>query len=190
MVYSGEKDLIEGVHTSEGDGNTYVTHTSDECRMTKGRDTQWEFLEPFLATALGVADTSICKDDNSHPDHVQCTIQSTNSLSFGKDFNQKGGGVFVTQFEGRNIRSWFFSRDQIPADITSGKPKPKRWGIPAAHFETMCAMSELFSKQRIIINTNFCGDVSISLHSLAYVLYLFPVSFSMISGADEVTVGR
>ena len=64
-----------------------------------------------------------------------CSIRAApNSDSYGTDFNDNNGGVYVAEWTSDGINVWFFSRDNIPDDI-SGDPDPSTWGLPVAKFE-------------------------------------------------------
>lgn len=57
------------------------------------------------------------------------------------------------------IRIYFFPRSAIPSDITNGAPDPTKWGTPQANFVTQsCDLDAKIQNQRIVFNTNFCGD--------------------------------
>jgi len=52
-----------------------------------------------------------------------------------------------------------FPRNQIPGDLSSGRPKPSSWPAPRAHFP--CGgdcNSNHFVNHNIIIDLTFCGD--------------------------------
>jgi hypothetical protein len=51
------------------------------------------------------------------------------------------------------IRVWFFSRKNIPADITNGNPTPSGWGMPMANFDSAhgnCDIDANFPAQTIV----------------------------------------
>lgn len=60
------------------------------------------------------------------------------------------------------IRVWFFDRDSIPDDLSSGNdssPDPSSWGTALADFPgTDCDISSHFKNQSIIANIDLCGD--------------------------------
>ena len=80
--------------------------------------------------------------------------------SHGQGFNANGGGVFAHTWDEDAINVWFFPRNAIPQDITSGKPKPSTWGAPAASFLTGsgCNVAEAFHDHQIIFDITLCGD--------------------------------
>lgn len=51
------------------------------------------------------------------------------------------------------INIYFFPRNAIPADITSGNPDPRGWGKPTANFESKygdCDIDANFPPQTIV----------------------------------------
>jgi hypothetical protein len=62
--------------------------------------------------------------------------------TFGAGFNAIGGGVCATEWTSTLISVYFFPRNAIPADITSGNPDPSGWGpggVPQGMFSGDCA---------------------------------------------------
>ena len=76
--------------------------------------------------------------------------------SFGASFNNLNGGVFVCEWilDG-TIKVWFFSRLNIPDDISSNKPSPSKWNSPYVVFQPCKGH---FKDLQIIINTTLCGQ--------------------------------
>ena len=80
----------------------------------------------------------------------------------GANFNAlQTGGVFAMEWvQNVHIRTFFFKRDSIPADLSARQsPDPNTWGTPYARFElgSNCPSSH-FSQHNIIFDTTFCGD--------------------------------
>lgn len=46
---------------------------------------------------------------------------------------------------------WFFARDEIPSDISSGSPDPDSWGMPTALFDVSRVPQDSFKKLRMIL---------------------------------------
>jgi hypothetical protein len=100
-----------------------------------------------------------------------CEIISADNMSCGKGFNDLGtGGVFVTQFvrgasaggsrAGRpaEIATWFFHRNEVPADLEAKHPDPRTWGLPyARHPLGINCTSNHFNKLWLTLSMNFCG---------------------------------
>ena len=54
------------------------------------------------------------------------------------------------------ISVYFFPRNAIPSDITSGAPQPDSWGLPMARWPaTDCDPSQFFSDHSAIFDTTF-----------------------------------
>lgn len=60
-----------------------------------------------------------------------------------------------------HVNVWFFPRNSIPSDKTTGPlgshPDPAKWALPMTSFQGNCDMDAHVQKQSIIINTDFCG---------------------------------
>ena len=88
-----------------------------------------------------------------------CNFESPSTNTFGVGFNSNGGGVFATEWTSAYIKIWFFPRNQIPTDITIGKPDPSTWTEPQAFFKggANCNIDSHFAQNQIIFDTTFCG---------------------------------
>ncbi|KAK5993529.1 putative endo-1,3(4)-beta-glucanase [Cladobotryum mycophilum] len=89
-----------------------------------------------------------------------CDANDPRSNSFGKGFNNNGGGVYAMEWTSSHVRVWFFPRNSIPGGDNGplgNNPNPGSWGTPATSFEGNCDFSKHISQQRIIIDTTFCG---------------------------------
>lgn len=87
-----------------------------------------------------------------------CAIGDDRQSSFGAGFNANGGGIQAMEWTSSYIHFWFFPRNEIPSDISSGTPKPRTWGAPTADFGLSCSISSNFHDQQIIFMIDFCGD--------------------------------
>lgn len=98
--------------------------------------------------------------DGSQNGNTGCSIDSTNTASYGTGFNNNGGGVYATEWTSSYIRHWFFPRNAIPSDITSGTPNPSGWGTPQSSFQggSGCNIDTHFMNQNLVFDTTFCGD--------------------------------
>lgn len=74
------------------------------------------------------------------------------SGSYGQAFNEGHGGVFATWLDSNALRIYWWSRDKVPSDITSGNPDPSTWGTPASQFVSGsgCNVDNYFKKQTIV----------------------------------------
>ena len=69
--------------------------------------------------------------------------------------------VYALELRDAGIRTWFFSRFSIPADISNstGSPDPSSWGTALADFpSTDCDIGSHFKNQSIIANIDICGS--------------------------------
>jgi hypothetical protein len=129
---NGEIDIIEGVNSNQK--NTYTLHTSAGCTFTQGN----------------------CNAGNGN---TGCGQAGTNTQAYNTGFNAIGGGVYAVEWTSSAISIWFFPRSGIPADVTSGKPDPTKWGNAAAKFSgSGCNIDQHFKAHQITFNTDFCGD--------------------------------
>jgi hypothetical protein len=87
-----------------------------------------------------------------------CGVGATTPHSYGSSFNSIGGGVYATSWTSEYIKIWFFPRNAIPADITSGNPNPSGWGLPQANMAGDCDIDAHFGYMQLIFDTTFCGD--------------------------------
>lgn len=71
----------------------------------------------------------------------------------GTEFNKGQGGVYAMDWTSQHIKIWYFARNQVPADITAGKPDPTKWGKPNANFDSNdggCDLDKNFPPQTIV----------------------------------------
>lgn len=107
-----------------------------------------------------------------------CVAIDAEGGSLGVPLNEKGGGVFVLEWDPQNkhIRTWVFSpHSAVPENLvkairTAHKPEEDRvmpdpdiWPIPYGYFPigegTNCG-SYHFKDMRLVLNTAFCGSVA------------------------------
>jgi Glycosyl hydrolases family 16 len=143
---SGEIDIIEGVNDETA--NKMAMHTGPGVVLAKNASFSGELV------------TTNC-DINAagQGKNVGCLIEDKDNSTYGKGFNEMGGGVFATELTATAITIWFFPRDAIPADITAGKPNVTTWSTPPrAAFTGDFKVEEHFKDLNIIFDTTFCGD--------------------------------
>jgi len=143
---NGEIDIIEGVNLNTADITTL--HTEPGCVITA--------LDKSLMN--GTVDTNNCS--TIFPFNG-CSVTGIPN-SYGTPFNLAGGGVYATQWNATVagfIKIWFWSRAQIPSDITSNSPNPTTWGQPYFYksFGSACP-SSYFGQHQIIVDTYLCGE--------------------------------
>lgn len=72
--------------------------------------------------------------------------------SYGKPFNDAGGGVFATVFADDGISQYLWSRTNVPSNIEA--PDVATWGQPTARFpSSTCKTDEFFADQTLV---RFC----------------------------------
>ncbi|KAH9999541.1 hypothetical protein BJV77DRAFT_939763 [Russula vinacea] len=88
-----------------------------------------------------------------------CSFYDPSGKFFGRSLNDAGGGVFALLRNRSGFKIWFFERQSIPIDISSGDPDPYSWPPPHALLSADdCNIDSSFSPQTIILDTAICGD--------------------------------
>ncbi|KAI9781207.1 MAG: hypothetical protein M1816_002467 [Peltula sp. TS41687] len=115
----GELDIIEGVN--EQARNKLAFHTGVDCRITGADQT-------------GNLSTSNCNVyDPNQPTNAGCGAEDPQACSYGREFNEAGGGVYTMHWTSNAVRIWFFSRSKIPPDVSLQDPKPEK-SLPSRNF--------------------------------------------------------
>ena len=146
----GEVDIIEGANNQQT--NSFTLHTGPGCTIDSGSSSSQAFS--------GTVATSNC-DVNAagQANNVGCGITTTDTATYGTAFNNNKGGVFATEWSDSGISIYFFERNSIPSDISSGSPDPSSWSEPIAAFGgSGCNFGQKFTNQQIVFDTTFCGD--------------------------------
>jgi hypothetical protein len=117
---SGEIDIVEGVNSASS--NDMTLHTNAGYSISN-------YDTPYS----GVLMTSNC-DVNAprQATNAGCLIKSPSFQTFGNGFNAIGSSIYAAEWTSTAISIYFFARNAIPADITSGNPDPSGWGEPRA----------------------------------------------------------
>lgn len=142
---NGEIDIIEGVNSQTQ--NSMTLHTNAGCSIES------------TGAFAGTLETSNC--DVNAPNQATnagCSIESQDTNSYGTGFNANGGGVYATEWTSQAINVWFFPRNAIPSDLSSGSPDPSNWGLPQAQFTGACDIDEHVLDQQLVFDITFCGD--------------------------------
>ncbi|BEJ13211.1 hypothetical protein CspHIS471_0303850 [Cutaneotrichosporon sp. HIS471] len=141
--YSGEIDIIEGVHDPRQ--NQMTIHAAPGC--TLNGDTG-----AYTGTRLN-------ENCDSSKGSVGCSIRSDSNVSYGDGFNKAGGGIFALLWDGNGLKMWNWQRSAIPRDLTARAPQPLTWAKPVGVFDrATCNPYTFFNAQVIILNVNLCGD--------------------------------
>ncbi|GAA5871752.1 hypothetical protein JCM1840_003990 [Sporobolomyces johnsonii] len=142
----GEIDIIEGVHTTTQ--NTQSFHTGTGCYQGTAGFTNTYTLSGDLAY-----DCYAYAADNQG-----CSTRDGSQKSYGAPFNAKGGGVFAVKWNTRGIAIYSWARDSIPADVAAGAPTGVGWGTPTdLLLSDNCDIMSHFYEMKMVINTNLCG---------------------------------
>ncbi|PSK42536.1 hypothetical protein B9Z65_4450 [Elsinoe australis] len=141
----GEIDIIEGVHNQAH--NAMTLHTSNGCS-----------INPNNVMTGSIVTNNCYVNAPGQWDNAGCGTTTPQTNTYGRGLNKIQGGVYAMAWQKENIRVWFFPRGAIPADITSGSPKPAGWGRPLALFSGSCNIPQFFKDNQIVFDTTFCGD--------------------------------
>ncbi|KAG2157675.1 glycoside hydrolase family 16 protein [Suillus bovinus] len=146
---AGEIDIVEGVNNHDTNQMTLHTGSNQTCTNEMTNSTQ-QF-------------TGQIKKNNCHSSrHADsgCSIEDTNTSSFGYGFNNADGGVFALLWDNSaGMSIWHFARANIPADLIAQTPRPSTWGIPAGLWSLQtCDISTNFYEHQMVIDTTICGD--------------------------------
>ncbi|KAI0735592.1 concanavalin A-like lectin/glucanase domain-containing protein [Earliella scabrosa] len=141
----GEIDILEGVHDNAN--NQATLHTSRGCTVPSSASSSF-------TGSLGESNCAALDTGNAG-----CGIGAKQPNTYGVGFNNQGGGVYAMQWVDSGISVWFFSRDDVPSDITAGAPLPDSWGKPMAFFPAShCDPFKFFNSHNAIFDTTLCGD--------------------------------
>lgn len=158
---NGEIDIIEGVNSIDESSsrNKSTLHTNDKegvkCRqvgvpgISNGGD--------CTSNGGGSVDMKCGCNKNSICPYQGCGVTSDSTSSFGKGFNNSGGGTYACELtpEGA-ITIWFFPVGQEPKDLISNNPDPRNWtNVKPISFNPCQGQ---FSGLQIVLNTTLCGD--------------------------------
>lgn len=133
----GEIDLLEGFSDISTAYTTLHTDPSSTCTFSPPADQE---------TGTSNQNSTNCASS------IGCSVIGEDG-SYGTSFNDNGGGVYAMEWTSDLINIYFFPRDAIPADITSGNPDPSGWGLPTANFESQygnCDIDANFPAQTIV----------------------------------------
>jgi hypothetical protein len=116
-VYQGEQsstyseiDILENVNRESA--NTHSFYTSEACTVNRVIPDSSERTEN-------------CGNYNGG-DEQGCSYSAPDG-TFGKAFNDGGKKVIALQVEADGLKIWHFGKNEVPADIASGKPAPQSW---------------------------------------------------------------
>lgn len=147
--YTGEIDIIEGVHDNEH--NQVTWHTAPGCNLTQNTN--------FTGTIVQTNGTDNLQCNAFINYNAGCGVTEWSHASYGPLFDEANGGVFAMKWDENGIAVWSFYRAAIPLDISQGEPNPSNWGEPVAELSTQsCDITSYFVNHSIIFDITFCGD--------------------------------
>ncbi|PIL31983.1 hypothetical protein GSI_06687 [Ganoderma sinense ZZ0214-1] len=145
--YTGEIDIIEGVHDNAH--NQVTWHTGPNCYLNTNVS--------FTGTPVS-SGTNITCDGNANG-NAGCGVTEWSRASYGPIFDEQGGGVFAMKWDDQGIAVWSFYRAAVPADVLAGNPTPSTWGEPVAMLDPSgCDPIANFVNHSIVFDITFCGD--------------------------------
>ena len=143
-----EIDTIEGINLFTDDRTT--VHTYSPCNMSS---------QVNKVNISGKWDLTNCDDQENGGSG--CTIEPLMSTSYGKGFNDNGGGVYAHENNPNlgSVRVWFWTQDKVPQDIGKKEPDPSKWGIPYAEypFGEWCPAEIFNTAKQLRFDIYFCG---------------------------------
>ncbi|KAJ3526186.1 hypothetical protein NM688_g8288 [Phlebia brevispora] len=147
--YTGEIDIIEGVHDNEH--NQVTWHTGPNCTLNPNATFTGAIVETNGQPNL------VC--DGLANGNSGCGVTEWSRASYGPTFDAQGGGVFAMKWDEDGIAVWSFYRAAVPQDIVSSQPDPSNWGTPVAVLEPSgCDPISNFINHSIVFDITFCGD--------------------------------
>jgi len=151
----GEIDIIE--NTNLATGNAAAMHTGTNCTMKHVAASAFQGAWNPGLLAQPAAD---CYVKAAHQTENQGCSLAFRDNTYGRPFNEEGGGIYATLWDSEGVRVWVFKRGCMPQDLVCGRPQPDTWGIPEAHFQLGpdCDEQQHFGNLKIVINLTFCGD--------------------------------
>ncbi|KAI0825151.1 glycoside hydrolase family 16 protein [Trametes gibbosa] len=142
--YTGEIDILEGVHDNAH--NQVTWHTGPNCTLNPNTS--------FTGTLVGTLDCDGTANGNSG-----CGVTEWSRASYGPIFDAQGGGAFAMKWDDEGIAVWSFYRAAIPQDVLNGQPDPSSWGEPVAMLDPSgCDPITNFVNHSIVFDLTFCGD--------------------------------
>ncbi|KAF8531330.1 concanavalin A-like lectin/glucanase domain-containing protein [Gautieria morchelliformis] len=141
----GEIDIIENINLATK--NQMALHTTPGCNRTS---------DPNQSGTAGINNAD-CSPGSG------CVIGDPDPRSWGQSFAAAGGGVWATQFDVQGIFIWFWSRADVPSNLSPTAPATpldvSTWGPPtASYLGSTCNISQFFTPQQLVLNIDLCGD--------------------------------
>lgn len=156
----GEYDIVESVHNRTWAATTL--HTRKDCAQTDVSRTRDFSGQGWVPGSYGTNKAKNCFVQAPGEFANQGCGQEQPYGSWGRPLNQAGGGTWAAEWDPENeyIRTWFFPRGKVPADLTEKRPLPDSWGMPTSFFSLKqddCSARH-FRRMRMVFDITFCGE--------------------------------
>jgi len=156
----GEYDIVESVHNRTWAATTL--HTRKDCAQTDVSRTRDFNGQGWVPGSYGTNKAKNCFVQAPGEFANQGCGQEQPYGSWGRPLNQAGGGTWAAEWDPENeyIRTWFFPRGKVPADLTEKRPLPDSWGMPTSFFSLKqddCSARH-FRRMRMVFDITFCGE--------------------------------
>ncbi|OWZ34631.1 hypothetical protein LQV05_001148 [Cryptococcus neoformans] len=142
----GEIDISEGINLRSN--NMVALHTTGgTCTISNSSS---------MSGSITYDNCDISQNSDSG-----CTVNDTNTDSYGAGFAAAGGGVFVAEWATDGIRVWFLTRDAVPDSlgVSASSIDTSTLGEPVALYSSeTCDVQNLFGPQTLTIDITLCGD--------------------------------
>jgi len=141
----GEIDIVEGINMETT--NQIALHAQGaDCIASTNATITGDLTYTNCSTAAG--------SDSG------CTVNDTATNSYGPGFAAAGGGVYACEFSTSAIRMWFWTRSDIPSNLSVGASTvdTSTFGTPVAQYDaSTCNFAQYFGPQTLTIDTTLCG---------------------------------
>jgi hypothetical protein len=153
----GEIDLLESIHNSQH--NQVTLHTGPGCNWDQGA-TPLKTVSKIATQGKAFTGNVVGKTcASSDGDNTGCGVFSSDTHSFGSEFNKQAGGIIAHRMDSTGIAVWQFTREEVPQDIKDGKPNPATWPTPVAFFSSSgCDIGKHFQNHKLILDITLCGS--------------------------------
>lgn len=142
--------MIEGVNDMTE--NMLSLHTTSGCWAPESvlQDITGKFAMGDKANARN-CDAKATNDEG-------CGIRSSTKGNYGAPYNKNGGGVHAFVWTEDEAKMYFWTAQDIPSDISSGKPNPSSWKKPEASWGgDSCKTMNFCWNLQLIISNALCG---------------------------------
>ncbi|XP_006456189.1 hypothetical protein AGABI2DRAFT_211022 [Agaricus bisporus var. bisporus H97] len=137
----GEMDLFEGINLSPH--SQMGLHTTAGC------------------TQLLPKQTSKITNGTNCEGSTGCIVTNDSPASYGPDFANARGGVFVGELSETGVSIWFFERSKVPDVLSNNASKidTSAFGTPTGNLPSGgCEIDKYFEPQTLVFDITLCGD--------------------------------